>query len=117
MRAHEAHHIKRLGMTKTPSILLGISFYKPRDYKSTLSPRHENTVLVPCGASPTSWGKGTSLAFVGCPSSDGVRIKIPYRVDVLLHQPALHPTFLLGWLKLNLTLLLDQLGLAQGDEC
>ena len=33
------------------------------------------------------------LAFVGHPSSDGITIKIPYRVDVLLHQPALHPIF------------------------
>ena len=45
-------------------------------------------------------------------------LKIPERVDVLLHQPvSLAPhLFLLGWLKLNLTLLLDQLILALGDE-
>ena len=38
----------------------------------------------------TSWGEGASLALVGHPSSDGVMIKMPYRVDVL-HRPALHP--------------------------
>ena len=37
------------------------------------------------GASLTSWGEGASLALVGHPSSDGVTIKIPYTVDVLLH--------------------------------
>ena len=45
------------------------------------------------------------LALVGHPSSDDVTIKTPYGVD------APHP-FLLGRLKLNLTLLLDQLRLA-----
>ena len=37
-------------------------------------------------------GEGDSLALVGHPSSDGVTIKMPYRVDVL-HQPASHPIF------------------------
>ena len=37
------------------------------------------------GASLTSWGEGASLALAGHPSSDGVTIKIPYTVDVLLH--------------------------------
>ena len=64
------------------------------------------------GASLTSWGEGTSLALVGHPSSDGFMIKMPYGVD-LLNRPALHPhLFLLGWLKPNLALLLDQLRLA-----
>ena len=40
----------------------------------------------------TLWGEGAPLAMIGHPSSD-VIIKIPYRVDVLLHQPALHPIF------------------------
>ena len=35
--------------------------------------------------------KAPFLVLVGCPSSDGIRIKIPYGVDILLHQPALHP--------------------------
>ena len=33
----------------------------------------------------TLWGEGASLALVGHPSSDGVTIKVPYTVDVLLH--------------------------------
>ena len=36
-------------------------------------------------------GEGASLALVGHPSSDGIMIKIPYGVAVLLHRPALHP--------------------------
>ena len=57
------------------------------------SPRHRNTGLVSSGVSLTSWGKGPSLALVGHPSSDGITIKIPYGVDVLLRQPASHPIF------------------------
>ena len=64
------------------------------------------------GVSLTYWGEGVSLALAGHHSSDGITVKIPYGVDVLLHQPALHSIFLLGWLKLNLILLLDQLRLA-----
>ena len=41
----------------------------------------------------TSWGEGASSALVDNPSSDGITIKIPYGVDVLLHQPASHPIF------------------------
>ena len=33
------------------------------------------------------------LAMVGHASSDGMLIKIPFGVDVLLHRPALHPIF------------------------
>ena len=40
----------------------------------------------------TSWGEGASLALVGDPSSDGVKIKMPHGVEVL-HQPASHPIF------------------------
>ena len=65
------------------------------------------------GVSLTLWGEGASLALVGHTSSDGITIKIPYRVDVLLHRPATHPhLFLLGWLKLTLILLLHQFRLA-----
>ena len=39
------------------------------------------------------WGEGACLALVGHPSSDGIMIKIPYGVGVLLHQPSLHPIF------------------------
>ena len=44
----------------------------------------------------TSWRESASLALVGHPSSDGITIKIPYGVDVLLHRPASHPSFHIG---------------------
>ena len=53
--------------------------------KLNISPRHRNIGLVSSGVSLTSWGEGASLALVGHPSSDGITIKIPYGVDVLLH--------------------------------
>ena len=80
-----------------------------------LTLRHWNTVLVSGRVSLTSWGESVSLALVGHPSSDDVT-RMSYEVGVL-HWPAWHPMFLLGWLKLNLALLLDQLKLASGDEC
>ena len=40
----------------------------------------------------TSWREGASLALAGHPSSDGVTIKMPFRVDVL-HQPTLYLIF------------------------
>ena len=47
-----------------------------------------------CPAGPVlPHGEKMPLALVGHPSSDGVIIKIPYVVDVLLHRPALHPVF------------------------
>ena len=64
----------------------------------------------------TSWGKGASLALVGHPSSDGVIIKMSYGIDVLHRSFAPH-LFLVGWLKLNLALLLDQLRLAMCHVC
>ena len=51
----------------------------------------------------TSWREG---ALEDQPYSDSVTIKIPYGLNVLLPQPALH-LFLLDWLMLNLTLLLE----------
>ena len=51
------------------------------------------TGFVSCGASLPSWGEGAFLALVGHPSSDGVTLKIPYGLDVSLHQPALHSIF------------------------
>ena len=69
--------------------------------------------LVSSGVTLTSWGEDASLALVGHPSSDSITIKIPSGIDVLLRQPASHPIFSYWvWLKLNLTLLLDQLRLA-----
>ena len=52
------------------------------------------------GTSLTSRGEGTSLALVGYPSSDGVTIKMPSGVDVL-HQPAPHPSFPIGLVKIE----------------
>ena len=57
-----------------------------------LPSRHWNTGLVSSRVSLTSWGAGASLALVGHPSSDGVKIKMPYRVDNIC-WPALHPIF------------------------
>ena len=51
------------------------------------------TGFVSSRVSLTWWGESASLALVGHPSSDGITLKIPYGVDVLLHQPALHPIF------------------------
>ena len=50
------------------------------------------TILVSSGASFNSWGEGASLTLIGHPSSNGVTIKILYKVDVL-PQPASHPIF------------------------
>ena len=62
----------------------------------------------PAGPVFTSWGEGASLALVGHPSSNNVTIKLPSAVDVFLHRPASHFSFwVLVWLKLNLTLLLN----------
>ena len=55
-------------------------------------PRHWNTGWYP-GVSLTSWGEYVSTALVGHPSKDGITIKLPYRVDVLLHWAASQPTF------------------------
>ena len=63
------------------------------------------------GASLSSWREGASLALVGHTSSDGLTVKMPYGVDFFIDQLRTHP-FLLGWLKLNLALLLDHLRLA-----
>ena len=55
--------------------------------------RHWNNGFVSSGASLTSWGEGASLALDDHLSSNGITIKISYEVDILLHQPALHPIF------------------------
>ena len=62
------------------------------------------------------YGKGSSLAFVGIPSIDGVTIKMPYEVDVFTSTSFTAHLFLLGWLKLNPALILVQLRLAWGDK-
>ena len=58
-----------------------------------LSTRHWNTGLVSSRVNLTSSGEGASLTLVSHPSVDGITIKIPYGVDVLLHWPALHLIF------------------------
>ena len=74
--------------------------------------------LVSRGASFISWGEGAFLALVGHLSSDGITIKIPHQKNALWGRCFItstslaHHLFLLGWLKLNLILLLDQLRLA-----
>ena len=70
-------------------------------------PRHWETRLVSSRFSLISWGE-VPLGLVGHSSSDVVKIKILYGVDIFLHRPASH-LFLLGWLKLNLIISLDQL--------
>ena len=75
--------------------------------------RHWNTGLVSSGASLTSWGKGSSLALVGDPSSDAVTINKNSLWGRCFRSTSFAPhLFLLFWLKLNLALLLDQLRLA-----
>ena len=44
-------------------------------------------------------GEKVPLALVGHPFSDGPTIKIPYGVDVLLHQPASYLIFSFGLVK------------------
>ena len=72
------------------------NFNEKNDYANNfdgrLPPRLSNTGLVSCRACLNSWGEGASLALVGHPSSDGIKIKMPYGVDVL-HRPASHPIF------------------------
>ena len=43
--------------------------------------------------SPTSWGESASLALFDHSSIDGVTLKIPYGIDVLLHRRDLDPIF------------------------
>ena len=69
------------------------------------------------GVSLTSWGEGASLALVGHASSDGSHYKNTLQGSCFITLTSLAPQFfLLGCLKLNLILLLDQLRLAYGDE-
>ena len=55
--------------------------------------KHWDTGLVSSGVSLTLQGEGTSLALAGHPSIDDITIKIPYVVEVLLHQPVSHSIF------------------------
>ena len=71
-------------------------------------------ILGWCPAGPVlpHGGEGASLVLVVNPSSDGVTIKVPYGVRCFTLTSFAPHLFLLSWLKLNLALLLDQLGLA-----
>ena len=63
------------------------------------------------GVSLTTWGEGASLALVGHPSGDDITIKNTV-LRFFIASTSLSPqVFLLGLLKLNLILLLDQLKL------
>ena len=60
------------------------------------------SVLMSSRLSFTSSGEGASITMVGHYSSDGVTIKVPDGVDILLHRPALHcifPSFPIGLVK------------------
>ena len=72
-------------------------------------------ILGWCPAGPvfSSWGEGASSALVGDPCQDKNAL---WGTCFASTSFAPH-LFLWGWLKLNLALLLDQLRLAQGDEC
>ena len=79
-------------------------------------PRHWNTGLVSSRASLTSWGEGVYLALVGNPSSDGVIIKMPYRVDVYINQ--LHiPFFPTRLVKTESGFTVRSVETAWGNEC
>ena len=68
--------------------------------------------LCPVG-SALPHGERSLFSLAWPPLCDGVIIKIPHVVDVLLHRPDLAPHFfLLSWLKLCLIVSLDQLRLA-----
>ena len=68
-------------------LLILIQIYRntQEHQKRTETLRHLNTGLVSRGVCLTSWGEGAPLVLVGHPSSDGITIKTPYGVDVLLH--------------------------------
>ena len=57
--------------------------------------------MVSSGVSLTSWGEDASLALIGLPSSNGVMIKIPYGVDVLLIDQPRTPDCHIGLVKIE----------------
>ena len=58
-----------------------------------------NTGLASNRDTLTLWGEGAYLALVGHPSSNGVTIKLPYRVDVSLYLQAFQPIFSIELVK------------------
>ena len=73
--------------------------YEPFFKFSIKSLRLRNTGLASSRAKVTSWGEGISLTLVSHPSANVATIKLPFAVDVLLHWPALHPLFSIGFVK------------------
>ena len=74
-------------------------FGKPDLYEIIKISDDLNNGWCPVGLVSTYQGEDASLALVGHPSSDGIMKKIPHGVDVLLHQPTLHPIFPIGLVK------------------
>ena len=79
------------------------------------SPSHENTGLLSSGVSLISWGEGVNLTLVGHPSSECHNKNILWGRCFTISTTLAPYLFLLGWLNLNLTLLLDQLQSSQID--
>ena len=75
--------------------LFWLSSFSPLHYKHIVSFPWVIEILdwCPVGSVLPHRGKGASLGLVGHPSSDGVTIKTPYGVDVLLHWQASHSIF------------------------
>ena len=90
-----SHKVHQTCLDDFASLMLSV----PSQRGCSLVFPQDNTGLVSRGASLISWRESASLALVGHPSSDGVTMKIPYELDVLLHQPASHPIFLTGLVK------------------
>ena len=85
-------------------------------YSPDNSPKTRNTGLVSSGVILTSWGEGTSLVLIGHPFSDGIvmycMVNTLWGRCFITSSSLTSHLFLLGSLKLNLILLLDQLRLA-----
>ena len=77
-------------LSKIKQNLLNFTFILFSTINSYLPQRHW---LVSSEVSFTSWGEGASSDLIGYTSVGGVTIEMPYGVDVLLHQPASHPSF------------------------
>ena len=64
-------------------------------YDGRESPQRDIEILgwCPVGSVLIHGEVGASLALIGHLSSDGITIKIPYEVDILLNRPVLHSIF------------------------
>ena len=98
---------------KPPSVFRAVLL--PRAYNNilpiylTTNLRDIETLDWCLAASALSQGQNvpSGLDLVFHPSNDGLTIKIPYRVDFLLHSPASHPIFLY-WVGQNWVWFLDK---------